>query len=83
MRRRRSPMTSGRTCCWRVNAKVDEIIPFMSICSATTERQKEAAEIAKKADTMIVVGGKQAPIRENWLNYAANTVKISIILSIK
>jgi 4-hydroxy-3-methylbut-2-enyl diphosphate reductase len=32
----------------------------MSICSATAERQKEAAEIAKKADAMIVVGGKQS-----------------------
>ena len=37
---------------------VDEVIPFMSICSATTERQEEATELAKKADTMIVVGGK-------------------------
>ena len=38
--------------------KVEELVPFMSICSATTERQREAEEIAKKADVMIVVGGK-------------------------
>ena len=41
-----------------LRGKVDEVIPFMSICSATTERQNEAEEIAKKADTMIVVGGQ-------------------------
>ena len=38
--------------------KIDEIIPFSSICSATKERQDEAEEIAKKADAVIVVGGK-------------------------
>ena len=46
---------------WALQAlrdKVDDIIPFMSICSATTERQQEAEELAKKADVMIVVGGK-------------------------
>jgi 4-hydroxy-3-methylbut-2-enyl diphosphate reductase len=43
-----------------LQGKVDEVIPFMSICSATTERQKEAEEIAQKADTMIVVGGKSS-----------------------
>ena len=41
-----------------LQGKVDEVIPFMSICSTTTERQKEAEEIAKKADAMVVVGGK-------------------------
>ena len=40
--------------------RVDHIIPFMSICSATQQRQQEAAEIAKKADTIIVVGGRQS-----------------------
>lgn len=43
-----------------LQGKVDEIIPFMSICSATAERQNEATKIAEKADTMIVVGGKQS-----------------------
>ncbi len=40
--------------------KIDEKLPFMSICSATTERQNEAEEIAKSADTMIVVGGQES-----------------------
>lgn len=30
---------------------------YDTICSATSERQNEAAEIAKKADVMIIVGG--------------------------
>ena len=37
-----------------------DIIPFMSICSATQQRQEEAAEIAKIVDTIIVVGGRQS-----------------------
>lgn len=43
-----------------LESRVDHIIPFMSICSATLQRQKEAAEIAKIADTIIVVGGRQS-----------------------
>ncbi len=33
---------------------------FDTICKATSERQTEAAEIAKKADVMIVIGGKNS-----------------------
>lgn len=40
--------------------KVERIIPFLSICSATKTRQDEAEEIAKKADVVIVVGGKKS-----------------------
>ncbi len=43
-----------------LESRVDHIIPFMSICSATQQRQHEAAQIAKKADTMIVVGGRSS-----------------------
>jgi len=38
--------------------KIDKITPFMSICSATKERQNEARDIAGKSDTIIVVGDK-------------------------
>ena len=41
-----------------LKSHVDHIIPFMSICLATQQRQDEAAEIAMKADTIIVVGGR-------------------------
>jgi ribosomal protein S1/(E)-4-hydroxy-3-methyl-but-2-enyl pyrophosphate reductase len=41
-----------------LGGKVEEIMPFQSICSTTKERRNEAEEIAKKADAIIVVGGK-------------------------
>ena len=34
-----------------------EAVVYNTICSATSERQKEAAELAKAADIMIIVGG--------------------------
>lgn len=37
------------------NAKI-----FDTICSATDERQKAAEELSKKADAMIVIGGKES-----------------------
>ena len=40
--------------------KVHSITPFMSICSATQQRQDEAKQIAQQADVMIVVGGRQS-----------------------
>ena len=43
-----------------LETKITRIIPFMSICSATQQRQNEAKEIAQKADTIIVVGGRQS-----------------------
>ncbi|MGI5918045.1 MAG: bifunctional 4-hydroxy-3-methylbut-2-enyl diphosphate reductase/30S ribosomal protein S1 [Christensenellales bacterium] len=43
-----------------LESRVERIIPFMSICSATQQRQEEAAEIAKIVDTIIVVGGRQS-----------------------
>ena len=36
------------------------IIVLNTICSATEERQKEAASIAAKTDAMIVIGGKHS-----------------------
>ncbi len=33
---------------------------FNTICNATEERQREAAEIAKKVDLMLVIGGKNS-----------------------
>ncbi|MBO7288781.1 MAG: bifunctional 4-hydroxy-3-methylbut-2-enyl diphosphate reductase/30S ribosomal protein S1 [Clostridia bacterium] len=42
---------------------------FDTICSATNERQKEAAQIAKNADLMIVIGDK----------HSSNTTKLTSI----
>ena len=37
-----------------------DIVVVNTICSATEERQKEAAEIAGTADAMIVIGGAES-----------------------
>ncbi|MFP4698158.1 MAG: bifunctional 4-hydroxy-3-methylbut-2-enyl diphosphate reductase/30S ribosomal protein S1 [Eubacteriales bacterium] len=43
-----------------IKKKVYDVIVFNTICSATLERQNEAAQIAKIADKMIVIGGKHS-----------------------
>lgn len=40
-----------------LDKKTDEIREFNTICLATKERQEASAEIAKKVDAMIVIGG--------------------------
>jgi 4-hydroxy-3-methylbut-2-enyl diphosphate reductase len=44
----------------RLSEKIDELLLFCSICSATRERQKEAKELALKCDTIIVVGDESS-----------------------
>ncbi|MBT7123345.1 MAG: 4-hydroxy-3-methylbut-2-enyl diphosphate reductase, partial [Clostridia bacterium] len=41
-----------------LQVKIDELILFCSICSATRKRQDEAKRIAEKCDTVVVVGDK-------------------------
>ncbi|MFG6326985.1 MAG: 4-hydroxy-3-methylbut-2-enyl diphosphate reductase [Lachnospiraceae bacterium] len=43
-----------------IEKKGYDIIVVNTICHATDERQKEAAELAKAADAMIVIGGKSS-----------------------
>lgn len=40
--------------------KVEHLEEFNTICYATTQRQKEAESIAKTADAMLVIGGKNS-----------------------
>lgn len=40
-----------------LKAKANEFVIFNTICSATAERQKAAADVAKQVEYMIVVGG--------------------------
>lgn len=53
---------------------------FDTICSATNERQKEAAHIAKQVDMMVVIGGKHSSNTNKLYSickeYCENTVKI-------
>ena len=43
-----------------LNKVFENVINFDTICSATSNRQNEAAEIAKKVDAMIVIGSKSS-----------------------
>lgn len=40
-----------------IKGRMDDIEVFNTLCNTTGERQKEAEEIAQKADVMLVVGG--------------------------
>ena len=62
---------------WKKIAKIikntcQSAIVFDTICSATNERQKYAAELARKSDVFIVVGGK----------HSSNTKKLYDIASL-
>ena len=46
-----------------------DALVFDTICSATQERQREAAEIAQKADIMVIVGGL----------HSSNTLKLKAV----
>ena len=59
------------------------IIVLNTICSATEERQKEAAEIAARSDAMIVIGGRHSSntqkLFEICKNECANTYYIQTL----
>ncbi|MCI1665346.1 MAG: 4-hydroxy-3-methylbut-2-enyl diphosphate reductase [Atopobiaceae bacterium] len=54
-----------------VVGRVDELRVMNTICSATTERQRAAADLARDSDVMIVIGGRNS----------ANTTRLAKICS--
>ena len=44
----------------KLKEKCKNVIKFDTICSATSSRQKEAGEIARKSDMMLVIGSKKS-----------------------
>ncbi|MBE7051858.1 MAG: bifunctional 4-hydroxy-3-methylbut-2-enyl diphosphate reductase/30S ribosomal protein S1 [Ruminococcaceae bacterium] len=63
-----------------VKSIASEPLIFDTICSATNERQKEAAQIAAKVDMMLVVGGSNssntAKLTSICKKYCSNTYQI-------
>ncbi len=63
-----------------VKNKVADLEIFDSICSATMQRQKEAEEISRKCDMVIVIGGKQSSNTKKLFdickNYCSQTYHI-------
>ena len=49
-----------KQCCETAKRITPEALIFDTICNATAERQREARELAKVADVMIIVGGRQS-----------------------
>lgn len=44
----------------KIVSQSKEVVAFNTICAATDERQKSAEDISKKADMVIVIGGKNS-----------------------
>jgi len=55
----------------KIKKKVKEVEFYDTICEATKSRQSSAKEVAKKADIMIVVGGK----------HSSNTIRLKEVCS--
>lgn len=63
--------------------KAQEVRVYDTICKASLARQQEAAEIARRVDAMIVVGGKTAPIPVNLQKFAAVIFPLIILKMLK
>lgn len=50
-------VTEWRSCCKLIKKISSNIKIFDTVCSATNFRQKEAEELSKKSDVMVVLGG--------------------------
>ncbi|HPT91436.1 MAG TPA: bifunctional 4-hydroxy-3-methylbut-2-enyl diphosphate reductase/30S ribosomal protein S1 [Acetivibrio sp.] len=63
-----------------IKNKFKNITKFDTICSATSKRQNEAAEIAKQVDLMIIIGGKESSNTQKLYDickkYCNNTYKV-------
>ena len=55
--------------------KYYNIYVYSTICNATEERQKEAMELAKTVDTMIVIGGKNSSNTQKLYNISKKECK--------
>ncbi|MCX8132143.1 MAG: bifunctional 4-hydroxy-3-methylbut-2-enyl diphosphate reductase/30S ribosomal protein S1 [Clostridia bacterium] len=62
--------------------KFENVIKFDTICNATSQRQQEALELAKKVDLMIVIGGSNSSntqkLYEICKKYCPKTLKIEM-----
>jgi len=56
-------------CCETVSELLPQATVFHTICNATSERQEEAASLAKESDVMVIVGGR----------HSSNTLKLKAV----
>ena len=56
-----------------IKSQYKDVIVFNTICSSTSERQKETIELAKKVDAMVVVGGKHSANTKRLVELSQST----------
>lgn len=61
-------------------AKTKELRIFNTICNATFQNQEAAAKLAKKADVMIIIGGKNSSNTKQLLLISQNFCKNSYLI---
>ncbi len=70
----------------KLQKRIPKLRIFNTICRATSERQREAVEIAKKADVMIVIGGKNSSnthkLYELCSRHCAKTISVETVSDI-
>ena len=62
-----------------LNEKRYDRLVLNTICNATQDRQREAEEIAKQVDAMIVVGGRHSSNTQKLYEYVKRNVEILTI----
>lgn len=65
--------TTNESTVWKeikdkIKSRFPDAVIFDTICTATGDRQKEAGEIAKNVDAMVVVGSKKSANTKNLYN---------------
>ncbi len=56
-----------------IKKKYKDVVVFNTICNSTFERQKEAIELAKTTDAMVVVGGKHSANTKRLVELSQST----------
>jgi len=71
----------------KLEEKIDKekvnLVINKTICNATSLRQKEAIELSKKVDLMIVIGGKNSSNTKKLFEIASNNSKKAILIESK
>lgn len=66
-----------------IHSHVTDVTAFNTICFTTSERQKEAVEIAQKSDIMLVMGGKNSSNTKKLFSlcqqYCSNTFFVETV----
>lgn len=68
-----------RRCLGLINSSYKNVTVFNTICNTTVNRQAEAEKLSKKADAMIVIGGKESSNTTKLFNICNKNCKSFLI----